>query len=194
MRETLPVTAGIHMVEQDGHFTIAVSLSNMTGDEQRVRTMDSRLFKPSMKEKTFTEDGTVHRWSPGGGAAMAVTRWTLEPNATVTSHYDVPNREMAREKAREWVEDGLMHLADDEREYILSDDGQDELDAMVEDYHEFTYVEPDEIGIVKIELGYPGQGGYHPSLMRQYDLRTNMEHVLDDELPPEDLSGIQSNM
>lgn len=183
------IQVGLHLTESDGHFRLATSLRNPLDEAVALRTMDSGLFHVTLKERTFTEEGTRTIWTPNHGFAQAVTHWTLDAEATATSHYDVPNKEMARETALEWLDEGLLMLDDDEREEIRTN--QEELDALVEDYASFNYVEPDEAGVLRIETSVPSSGEYHESVTRQVDLRTNRHRGLDDNLPPEDMSGIE---
>jgi hypothetical protein len=185
-----PIHGGIHMVNDDGNFVIATSIRNPTDEKVTLSTMSTKLLSVAMKERTMTEKGTKHLWSPGTGAGQAVTSWTLDANSTVTSHYAVPNKAMACDKARDWLDEGLLMLDDDEREELRSND--EELEALVEDEATFQYVEPDDMGIVKIRVGLPSGRDYGLSLTRQYDLRTNPARNLDDELPEPTMEAIDS--
>lgn len=178
-----PIQAGIFMVQEDGHFEIAVSIRNPTDEHIGMRTMDGKLFHVSMKERTMTEEGTVNLWSPQTGATQAVEHWTLDPNDKATRHWTVPNKKLAMQKAREWLEEGLLRLDEDEREYLLSDDGDEELSALVEDEPAFNYVEPSDVGIVQVTSTLPSGSDYFNKLTRQFDLRTRPERALDESLP-----------
>lgn len=170
-----PIQRGIFLTVEDGQFHIAVSIRNPTDEEVSLRSMDSMLFHISMKERTFTEEGLRHLWSPSMGAAQAVTTWRLDAGATVTDHYTVPNEEAAREEAREWQE-----------EFDWCDDPVDEL----MEGPEFQWVEPDNVGVVQVKSTFPATNGYHDGLMRQFDLRSS-NRALDAELPPEQRDGIE---
>lgn len=169
-----PIQGGIHMMEEDDQFHIAVTIRNLTDKDVHLQTMDSRLFSVSLKERDF-ETGYEHLWSPATGAMQAVTHWTLEPDGRVTQHYTVPNRDAAEATAQEYC-----------NEFDFYDDPDELLDS-----GEFPYVDPDDVGLVTVNATLPASPDYSLSLSRQYDLRHGT-NALDDELPEATRDGIES--
>jgi len=179
-----PTETGIHLTRRDDHFVIALTVRNPTDEPLHLDTADGALFQPKMVERTFTEDGTQTVWTISAGAVQAVTRWKLPPGGRVTSHYAVPNHDMARDKVFDWLEEGALGLPEEERQDILSGHAPESLiESIIDRNGAFQYVEPDEVGVVRVSSQFPQSGDYSARLTRQYDLRVRPERALDDNLP-----------
>jgi hypothetical protein len=171
-----PIQRGIHLTTSGSEFKIALTIKNISDEVVHLRTSSSALFNPTLSERTFSEEGDKSLWSPSSFSMQAVTNWQLPADSTETRHITIPNRKSAKEKAQEWVDDGLIDL----------DNYPDGLDSVVENSYEFQYVEPSDVGVIKVETSFPAINGYYDTLTRQFDLRgQNWKQSLDSELPEE---------
>ena len=183
------VQPGIHMVNDDGKFRIAVSLANPTDESIQLRTMSTKLFSVTLQEQHGDE-----LWRPATGAGQAVTHWTLEADSRVTAHYVVPNESIARQRAEEELKNhgDLLYDNPDDVTIIVGTEHPDR-----EEYDsEITFqpaVEPDDVGIVQVTASLPTGNDYSNHVTRQFDLRTHPDRVLDDELPSETMDAIDNH-
>lgn len=182
MSYTPPIQTGIHLIETNGHFKLAITLKNTADSDILLRTMTGSLLDPSVKERTFTEDGTIHKWGAGGATTMAATSWTFDANSRYTARFTIPNEEMARERANELLNEH-PNLYDD----VLVDE--------LVGGHDFQYINPSDAGVIRIVTNIPSTSSeYSIEVTRQMDLRTNRNRALDDTLPAVQTDTITNNM
>jgi len=181
MSYTPPIQTGIHLIETNEHFELAITLKNTTDSDITLSTMTGSLLDPFIEERTFTEEGAVHKWSGGGAATMASTTWTFTTNSRYTTHFTIPNEEMARERANEFLNEHPDLYEDVLVEELVG--GPD-----------FQYINPSDAGVIRIVTNTPSSGEYGVEVTRQMDLRTNRNRVLDTALPAEQTDSITNDM
>lgn len=182
MEFTPPIQRGIFLTTEDTEFgeqmVVCAALRNPTDEDINLRNMDGNLFKPKLKQRTFTEEGTEDLWFGGGLAVQAITNRTIKAGKTVSRKWTIPNAEVAYRRATERV-----------KEYEFFD--QSDIPALV---REECPVDPSRLGVVQVEVGFPAPSKHFDTLTRQYDLRHNADRKLDDEIPDGDEDAIESNL
>lgn len=177
---TPPIQRGIFLKKETGeygdYFVVGAGIKNPTGEEITLRTMNGSTFNPRLKEKTFTQEGQKHLWSPNTMTVQAVTNRVLKPNKKLVHTWTIPNAEMAYQNAVEEKEELNGHYEFSVKELLM----------------EKPAVEPSQVGIVQVKVGYPALNDCFDTLTKQYDLRSNPERKLDEEIPESDEDAMDS--
>lgn len=181
MSFTPTINRGVFLTKEQSeygeHLVVGAAVRNPTDKDVHLRNMDSRLFNPTLKERTFTEKGTVRLWAPNTMSAQVVTDRTLKAGRTAVQTWRIPNAEEAYQDALETCEDLDLLDKTDVKNWM----------------RDLSPVDPKRVGVVQVSVGFPAPNDYFDNLTRQFDLRHNAEQALDDVIPDGDEDAIETS-
>lgn len=157
-------------------FIIGVAIRNPTEKPVKLKTMSTRLF--SVRLSYRTEGGDKHLWSPQTLSGQVITTRRINPEKTAVRTWKVPNIYQAYNRAVKRC-----------RESSFLD--ENDIGNCIERIHP---VNPNRTHVAEVEVEFPSPDQYHDNLTRRYDLSTNPQRVLDDEIPHGDEDAIHSQV